>query len=131
MIAEERKKALVVTGICVLVLFLILGLIAGGMAGIPKYKVWQQGLAGLAQLRKAEQNRQIQIEQAKAEKESAQFRASAIEIVGKAAQDYPEYRYQEFLGAFAEALQNGDIDKLIFVPTEANIPITEAGRTIK
>jgi regulator of protease activity HflC (stomatin/prohibitin superfamily) len=84
-----------------------------------------------AKLERAEQERLILVEQAKAEKESAQFRADAILIVGKAAKEFPEYRYQEFLGAFAEALQNGDIDKLIFVPTEAQIPITEATRSIE
>jgi hypothetical protein len=98
------------------------------MIGIPKYKVWQQGLSGQAELRKAEQTRRILVEQAKAEEESAEIRARAISIMGKAAKDFPEYRLQEFLGAFAEALQNGDIEKIIYVPTEANIPIMEATR---
>jgi regulator of protease activity HflC (stomatin/prohibitin superfamily) len=97
----------------------------------PLYNVWQQGLAGKAALERAEQERMILVEQARAEKDSASMRAEAIQIMGKAAKDYPEYRYQEFLGAFAEALQNGDIDKLVFVPTEAQIPITEATRTVE
>ena len=50
--------------------------------------------------------------------------------MGAAARDFPEYRVQEFIGAFGEALQNGNIEKLVFVPTEANIPIVEAGRTV-
>lgn len=95
----------------------------------PQYRVWQRGLAGEASLRQAEQERKILVEQARAEKDSASLRAEAIEIVGKAAKDFPEYRKQEFMGAFAEALQNHSIQKIIFVPTEANIPITEAGRT--
>jgi len=101
------------------------------LAGWPIYNVWQQGLAGEAALKRAKQERQILVEQAQAERDSATLRSEAINIVGKAAQEYPEYRYQEFLGAFAEALQNGNIDKLIFVPTEAQIPITEATRSIK
>lgn len=109
--------------------FLIL-LVAGGMYGCPKYTVWQQGLAGQANLNRAQQERKILIEQAKAEKESAVVRADAIKIVGQAAKDYPEYRLQEFLGAFAEALQSDKIEKIIYVPTEANIPIMEAGRTL-
>ena len=48
-----------------------------------------------------------------------------------AAKDFPEYRMQEFLGAFGEALQSDNIDKIIFVPTEANIPVTEAGRSVE
>lgn len=35
------------------------------------------------------------------------------------------------MGAFAEALQSDSIDKIIFVPTEANIPIVEAGRSVR
>ncbi len=103
--------------------------IAGIMYVIPQYNVWQQGLSGAAELAKAEQNRKILVEQAIAEEEAAQYRANAIAIVGQAAKDFPEYRMQEFLGAFGEALQSDNIDKIIFVPTEANIPITEAGRT--
>ncbi|MCK5292503.1 MAG: hypothetical protein KAR39_10875 [Thermoplasmata archaeon] len=112
-------------GVSIVLLILI------SMAGLPLYNVWQQGLSGKAALKRATQERQILVEQAQAERDSASLRAEAINIVGKAAQEYPEYRYQEFLGAFAEALQNGDIDKLIFVPTEAQIPITEATRSIK
>ncbi len=55
-------------------------------------------------------------------------RAEAIKIVGQAAKDYPEYRNQEFIGAFAHAIQDGRISQIIYVPTEANIPITEARR---
>jgi hypothetical protein len=101
------------------------------MLGLPQYSVWQQGLSGEAALARAEQTRRIQVTQAQAELDSAVLRAQAIEIVGQAAKDFPEYRYQEFLGAFAEALQSDSIDKIIFVPTEANIPVTEAGRSVE
>ena len=110
-------------------LALLFGLVAIGMWGCPQYNVWTQGMSGQAALKKAEQEKQILIEQAKAEVESAKLRAEAIQIVGKAAKEFPEYRLQEFMGAFAEALQSNSITKIIFVPTEANIPITEAGRT--
>lgn len=97
---------------------------------IAEYSVRTETLRGEAELRRAEQNRQIQVQQAQAERDAAELRAEAIGIVGQAAKDYPEYRYQEFLGAFAEALNNGAVQKLVFVPTEAAIPITEAGRTV-
>lgn len=48
--------------------------------------------------------------------------------MGQAAKDFPEYRQQEFIGAFAEAMKDGKIQQIIYVPTEAGIPITEAGR---
>ena len=95
------------------------------MFGIPVYSVWQQGLSGKADLEKATQQRKILVQQAEAEKDAAKARAEAIKIVGSAAQKYPEYRHQEFMGAFAEALNNGEIEKIIFVPTEANIPIVQ------
>ena len=57
----------------------------------PQYKVWQQGMAGQAQLSKAQQSKQIAIETAKAELESAKLRAEAIKVMGKAAQEFPEY----------------------------------------
>lgn len=94
----------------------------------PVYNVWQQGLKGEAELARAEQQRQILVEQAKAERDAATLRAEAIEIVGQAAKDFPEYRYQEFLGAFGEAFREGNIDQIIYVPTEGMIPITEAGK---
>lgn len=98
------------------------------MAGCPAYNLYSQKMEGKAELLKQEQTRKIQIEQARAEKESADLRAEAIRTIGQAAKDFPEYRLQEFIGAFAEALQNGNIQKIIYVPTEANIPITEASR---
>lgn len=97
----------------------------------PMWNVWRAGLEGEALLKKAEQTRMIQIQQAKGEKEASQLRADAIAIVGKAAKDFPEYRQQEFIGAFAEALQAGKVHQIIYVPTEANIPIMEAGRHTK
>lgn len=98
------------------------------MWGCPQYNVYVQHMHGTAALQRAEQEKRIQIEQAKGEVESAKLRAEAIELVGKAAKEYPEYRTQEFIGAFAHAMENGKIEKIIYVPTEANIPIIEARR---
>ena len=129
---EEDKKLLKgVTRVWVISLALILSLGAVSMFGWPLYRVWQQGLTGEAALARAEQERQIEVEQARAERDAAVLRAEAIQIVGQAAQDYPEYRYQEFLGAFGQALRDGNIDQVIYVPTEAGLPITEATRQIR
>lgn len=96
--------------------------------GVPYYRVWTAGMAGKAALMKAEQEKKIQIEQAKAEVESARLRAEAIQLVGAAAQKYPEYRTQEFVAAFGEAIKSGEVEQIIYVPTEANIPIVEVKR---
>jgi regulator of protease activity HflC (stomatin/prohibitin superfamily) len=103
----------------------IIGLL---FVGLPLWNVWSSGLAGEADLRRAEQTRQILITQAKAEEEAATHRAKAIHIMGAAAKQFPEYRQQEFIGAFAEAMHNGRINQIIYVPTEAGIPVLEAGK---
>jgi len=98
------------------------------MFGIPIYSVWQQEYSGKAALAKAEQTRQILVTQANAEREAATARAEAIKIMGQAAKDFPEYRQQEYMAAFGEALREGKMSQVIYVPTEANIPIMEANR---
>lgn len=118
---------------------LVIGLIAMGLLWSPLVGPWSQERRGMADLREAQQNRQILIEQAEAqrqvavlkaqgEKDAAELQAEAIGIVGKAAKDFPEYRQQEFIGAFADAMKAGTVGQIIYVPTEANIPILEAGR---
>jgi hypothetical protein len=122
---HDNKQA----GITILVVvLLVIIFIASLMFGLPMWNVWRAGLSGEASLKRATQTRMIQVEQARGEKEAAQMRADAIAIMGKAAKEFPEYRQQEFIGAFAEAMKDGRINQIIYVPTEANIPITEAGR---
>lgn len=94
----------------------------------PYLRVWHQEQEGKATLARANQERQVLVTQAQAEREAATERAEAIKIIGEAAQKYPEYRQQEFMGAFAEAIQKENINQIIYVPTEANVPVTEAGR---
>lgn len=113
----------------ILLALLAIAVIVGLMFGLPVYNVWQQEMAGKARLAEATQSRQILVEQARAEKEAARETAEAIEIMGNAAKSFPEYRQQEFIGAFGEALRQGKIQQIIYVPTEANIPILEAGRS--
>lgn len=120
---SEIKAAIVVIGG-------IVATIAGLMWGIPTYRVWSKGMAGKATLREAESTKMVMIETAKAELEAAKLRAEAIATIGEMAQKYPEYRHQEFIAAFGEAIQSGEIEQIIYVPTEANIPIVEAGRMV-
>lgn len=105
-----------------------IAIIAISALGFPYYRVWSQEMRGKAALAEATQSKMIQIEQARAELESAELRSKAIEVIGKSAKEYPEYREQEFIGAFGEALREGAISQIIYVPTEGNIPILEAGK---
>ena len=114
--------------VIVAVIFVIVCFVGVVMLVWPQYNVYAQRLSGEAALAHAHAARQVLVQQAQAERDSATLRAEAISIVGKAAHDYPEYRNQEFIGAFAEAMHNGKINQIIYVPTEANIPLLEAGK---
>ena len=121
--STERKILYGLAGFLLLLVF-----IGSAMYLIPVYKVWQQGLEGQAVLAKAEQARRVLVTQAQAELEAAHARAEATRVVGQAAKEFPEYRLQEFVGAFAYALEHGNINQLVYVPTDGMIPVLEASR---
>jgi len=130
---EQSGEAEVVAVIAIIVLVLVL--IAGGMWGCPHYNVYQQRLAGEAELRRAEQNKQIEIEVARAKMEAADLLgqaevarargvAEANKIIGDSLRDNEAYlRY-----LWINNLSEGDVPTIIYIPTEAGLPILEAGR---
>jgi len=109
-----------------------------GLYGCPQYNVYTARLDGEAELAKANQNRQIAVTEAQAKKEAASLLAETevirAEGVAKANQiianglggpeGYLRYLYIQML----EEQKNGSI---IYVPTEAGLPILEAGRLNK
>jgi len=99
--------------------------------GFSWVRPWIAEQKGKAILAEATNSRLARVEAAKAEKEAAQYTADAIKIVGEAAKEYPEYRTQEFILSFGDALKEGTINQIMYIPTEANIPITEASRLFK
>ena len=119
----------------VIILLIVLGLFIGFlMFGLPVYRVWQQEMTGKAELSRAEQNRQIRIQEAKAKKEAAVFEAeaeverakgvaAANKIIGESLNENENYlRY-----LWIQSLSDGN-SETIYVPTEANLPILEEGR---
>ncbi len=101
--------------------------------GYPQYRVWSQEMEGKAEFAKAEQNRRIKIEEARAnleaeklnaqaEVERAKGAAAAIKIEnGALSEKYIQYLWVR--------QQNNLNDKtVIYIPTEGNLPILEAGR---
>lgn len=79
-------------------------IVVGGLIfiGGPQYNVWQQGLAGRAELQKAEYTRQVAVLEAQAKKDSAQqladaevIRAQGVakanSIIGESLKDNPAY----------------------------------------
>jgi predicted aminopeptidase len=117
--------------------WLVCLLVIGGMYGCPKYNVWQQGLSGKAELSKAEWNRQITIKEAEAKKQSAKSLAEAEverakgvaeanKIIGDSLKGNDSYlRY-----LWIQGLHDGN-GEVVYVPTEANLPILEATRPIQ
>ena len=77
------KNKLILGGIVASVTIAILG-----MWGLPKYLVYQQALKGEAELARAQQNRQIKIQEAMALKESAKMLAEAEIERAKSQQDH-------------------------------------------
>ena len=117
-------------GDLVLGIFVVLLLLGGLLWGIPNYKVYSRELNGKAQLKEAEWNRQIAVQEAEALKESAKLKeeaevikakgiAEANEIISQSlTKEYIQYK-------FVEGLNDGNTE-VIYVPTEANLPILEA-----
>ena len=63
----KSPKMAIISIVFVLVLVVVV------MAAVPLYNVWQKELSGKAKLREAEWSRQIKVEEAAAEKESAKL----------------------------------------------------------
>ena len=113
---------------------LLIAIIWGCCAGGRMYSVWAERKAGEAELARAESNRQIKTLEAKAQMESAKHLADAEVIrargvaeanliIGDSLRDNESYlRY-----LWIDGLSDGH-NQVIYVPTEANLPILEASR---
>lgn len=126
------------TGLTVVGVVLLVSTFIGAlMFGIPKYRVWQRELSGQAALAEASWDRRIEIEEAEATKEAAKLLderdsiqalgvAAANRILGQSLQDNEAYlRYLWIIG-----LSDGN-SEVIYVPTEANLPLLEATRGVR
>ena len=127
---QETKST--ITALCALGVFIIV-LIASIMFGYPKYKVWQQEMAGKAEFAKAEQNRKIKIEEARANLEAEKLNAQAEIERAKGAAKAIEIENGSITPTYIQYLwvrQQADLgDKtVIYIPTEGNLPILEATR---
>lgn len=112
-------------------------LVIGAFWGVPQYQIYSQRLSGEAKLKEAESSRQIVVEEAKAKKEAAimlaeaevsraRGAAEANKIIGEGLKGQHEYLVYLWIQTL------GDKDNhVIYVPTEANIPVLEAARFLK
>ena len=107
------------------------------MYGYPKYQVYKSDLAGQAQLKEAESNRKIIILEAEAQKESAALLAEvevtrakgvaeANKIIGNSLKNNEPYLRWLWISNMKETSND-----VIYIPTEAGLPILEAGKREK
>jgi regulator of protease activity HflC (stomatin/prohibitin superfamily) len=113
----------------------VIGIIViGGIIfiGGPQYNVWQQSLAGKAELQKAEYTRQVAVLEAQAKKDSAQqladaeiIRATGVakanQIIGDSLKDNREYLQYLYITGLEDGSKNGNVT--IYVPTENGLPV--------
>ena len=112
--------------------------LGGGVASCayikPKWNVWSAQMQGEAEYAQAEQNRRITVLEAEAKLEAAKSLAAAEierakgvaqanEIIGKSLKDNEAYLRWQWI----QNLENGN-NSVIYVPTEAGLPILEAGK---
>ncbi|HVK97752.1 MAG TPA: hypothetical protein VM368_08040 [Flavisolibacter sp.] len=117
-------------------LILLFFLVIIGFWGCPMYNVWQQEMSGKAEFAKAEQNRRIKVEEARANLESEKLNAMAEVERAKGAAQAIQIENGALTEKYIQYLwvrqQNNLNDKtVIYIPTETNLPILEAGRTSK
>ena len=104
------------------------------MFAYPQYRVYSQRLAGEAALAEAQSSRQVAILEARAKKESAISLAEA-EVIRAEGAAKANRILQNSLGGpegYLRYLQIQALEdskaSLIYVPTEAGLPVTEARR---
>lgn len=119
-------------GLCVVLVFAFVAL---GMWGCPHYKVYQQRLEGEALLSHAQSAKEVAVAEAKAKMESAELLAEAEvkraegvakanQIIGESLKDNEQYLRYLWIQNL-ESMKGGQV---IYIPTEAGLPILEASR---
>ena len=107
------------------------------MFGLPTYRVWQQEMAGKAEMAKAEQNRRILVEEAKArleaeklnaqaEIERAKGMAEAMKVEnGTLNETYNQYLFIRTLEKLAD---KGSLPQIIYMPANGLVPTMDLGK---
>lgn len=125
---EERKRVTKIVAVSIAALFVIIAIL---MAVIPPYEVWSQEMKGKAELAQAEQNRRIKIEEAKANLEAEKLNAQAEIERAKGAAEAIQIENGQLTTTYIQYLwvrqqANNQIQKIVYIPTEASMPILEA-----
>ena len=125
-----------VGGKAIAILLGIIGfLVIAVMAGMPRYRVWSQEMEGKAEFAKAEQNRRIKIEEAKANLEAERLNAQAEVERAKGAAEAIKIENGALSERYIQYLwvrQQNDLNNktVVYIPTETNLPILESTRNL-
>jgi regulator of protease activity HflC (stomatin/prohibitin superfamily) len=116
----------------------VLGLVVLGMWGCPQYNVYQQKLEGESELAKANYSKQVAVQEAVAKESAASHladaeiaRAKGVAGANKIIGDSLKNNEGYLRWLYIEALKEKSGTEVIYVPTEAGLPILEAGKRIK
>lgn len=131
---DAESKAVV--KIVATVVFVIVLFIGFGLWGCPQYNVYNQRLVGEAELARAEYSRQVQVRDAQGKLSAASLLAQvevaraegvakANVIIGDSLRNNEAYLRWLWINEINAA---GHGPTVIYVPTEAGLPILEAGK---
>jgi len=130
----KNKSGQAVLGFSALTLLLLLGLTLA-LWGCPKYNVYSSRQDGMAQLAHAQFSREVAVAEAKAKNEAAELLAQAEVTRAKGAAQANLILGESLKGNEAylrylwiQKLEEGSNRETIYVPTEAGLPILEAGK---
>ena len=102
------------------------------MYGCPKYNVYSSEMNGKAEYAEAQQNRLIQIEEAKANLEAQKLNAQSEIERAKGMAEAIDIENGKLTALYIKYLWVRNIDKMdgekIYIPTESNLPILEASK---
>lgn len=130
-----KKKApilaIVIAGISAVAVIMVM------MFGLPIYNVWQQEMAGKAEMAKAEQNRKILIEEAKARLEAEKLNAQAeIERARGMAEAMKiengtlnsVYNQYLFIRTLEKLADKGNLPQIIYMPSDGLVPVMDVSK---
>lgn len=128
----KNSKALFIVFMGIAILVIVL------MFGLPLYNVWQQEMAGKAEMAKAEQNRKILIEEAKARLEAEKLNAQAeVERARGMAEAMKlengtlntTYNQYLFIRTLEKLADKGDLPQIIYMPSEGLVPVMDVSKS--
>jgi uncharacterized iron-regulated membrane protein len=121
----------------VILLVVLIALLWGGCALGKEYAIWSERKRGEAEYAHAEANRKITILEAEAKKQAARalgdaevIRAEGVALANKIIGDSLQNNEGYLRYLWIQGLQTNEM-QVVYVPTEAGLPLLEAGRCMK